>query len=80
MGDAPLLDARTRDETLAELLETTFLNCDVCGEKFKQARILPCLHSFCESCVNKLAKGETSTADNNKVQFSSCLYQVVAER
>jgi len=33
------------------------LNCPVCYEVYKRPKYLPCYHSYCEGCVDKLRKG-----------------------
>ncbi|XP_066271397.1 tripartite motif-containing protein 2-like [Branchiostoma lanceolatum] len=35
-----------------------FLVCQVCLEDFKQPKMLPCLHTFCQSCLEKLLTTE----------------------
>ncbi|XP_078589230.1 uncharacterized protein LOC144869651 [Branchiostoma floridae x Branchiostoma japonicum] len=35
-----------------------FLVCQVCLEDFKQPKMLPCLHTFCQSCLEKLLATE----------------------
>ena len=42
-------------QVLAEIDEN-FLLCGICSERYKNAKILPCLHSFCEPCLGKLAE------------------------
>ncbi|XP_070549545.1 tripartite motif-containing protein 2-like [Ptychodera flava] len=41
---------------------TTFsdvLNCGVCNERYRNPRVLPCQHVFCETCLIKLAEGSS---------------------
>ncbi|KAI8515160.1 hypothetical protein Bbelb_077510 [Branchiostoma belcheri] len=35
-----------------------FLVCQVCLEDFKQPKMLPCLHTFCQPCLEKLLAAE----------------------
>lgn len=44
--------------SLSEALTSGFLTCSVCLERFRQPRILPCLHTFCGRCLKKLAGGQ----------------------
>ncbi|XP_070543756.1 E3 ubiquitin-protein ligase TRIM56-like [Ptychodera flava] len=37
-------------------VDDNFLSCSICSEHYKNAKMLPCLHTFCESCIEKLAK------------------------
>ncbi|XP_070557213.1 tripartite motif-containing protein 2-like [Ptychodera flava] len=37
-------------------IEDDFFLCRICTERYKNAKILPCLHSFCEPCLCKLAE------------------------
>ncbi|XP_077997173.1 tripartite motif-containing protein 2-like [Glandiceps talaboti] len=37
-----------------------FLCCTICLEQFKDPKILPCLHTFCESCLETLYKKKGS--------------------
>ncbi|XP_006813241.1 tripartite motif-containing protein 2-like [Saccoglossus kowalevskii] len=45
-----------------------FLVCAVCSERYRNARILPCFHSFCEQCVCKLV----DTAGGNSIICPVC--------
>ena len=29
------------------------INCTICFDNFKDAKVLPCLHSFCQSCITR---------------------------
>lgn len=42
--------------SLSEALSSGFLTCSICLEHFRQPRILPCLHSFCHRCLDRLAR------------------------
>ncbi|KAL8574212.1 hypothetical protein ACOMHN_066395 [Nucella lapillus] len=37
--------------TLKEKLQEEFLSCKICLESLRRPKALPCLHSFCESCL-----------------------------
>ena len=43
--------ARSVSEKLTEHFE-----CLVCMEQFKEPKVLPCLHTFCMTCLQKLLK------------------------
>ena len=49
---------------LAEKITQNFMHCGICLEPFKKPRGLPCLHSFCEECLERWAKA------NNKDSYS----------
>ncbi|XP_070555088.1 tripartite motif-containing protein 2-like [Ptychodera flava] len=43
----------------SQSLETTtdnFLTCTVCTKIFRNAKILPCVHTFCEQCLRKIVE------------------------
>ncbi|XP_077984634.1 E3 ubiquitin-protein ligase TRIM71-like [Glandiceps talaboti] len=40
---------------LGEVSEN-FLVCGICTERYKNAKMLPCLHNFCSPCLGKLVK------------------------
>ena len=35
------------------------LECAVCLEQYKEPKVLPCLHSFCKTCLEGLLTKET---------------------
>lgn len=37
--------------TVSELLETDFLKCTICKSVYHDPRLLPCLHTFCQKCI-----------------------------
>jgi hypothetical protein len=39
------------------------LTCDVCGERFDDPRVLPCLHTYCMKCVDSLDQQESASAE-----------------
>ncbi|XP_070185409.1 E3 ubiquitin-protein ligase TRIM56-like [Littorina saxatilis] len=53
--------------TLAELVETDFLRCTQCHKHFTSPTMLPCLHTFCATCVAALS--ETDVTNGNQVQM-----------
>ena len=38
---------------LPEVISEEFLTCKICFEEYKSPKILPCLHTFCQSCLEK---------------------------
>ena len=43
-------------------------NCSICLEPFNQPKILPCLHTFCSACLEKLGElKENNTTDQPSV-------------
>ena len=59
-------------ETLLDNLNED-LSCKICYETFKEPKQLPCLHSFCVACLNRLA--ETRVV-NGKIQCSLCQREI----
>ena len=49
------------------------LSCKICYEVYKKPKQLPCLHSFCVACLNRLAE---TRAVNGKIQCPLCQKQV----
>ncbi|XP_070556583.1 tripartite motif-containing protein 2-like [Ptychodera flava] len=45
----------TSEEILDEIGED-FLTCPVCLEQYKNPKILPCYHTFCQQCLEKLVE------------------------
>uniref|UniRef100_A0A670KG19 RING-type E3 ubiquitin transferase n=1 Tax=Podarcis muralis TaxID=64176 RepID=A0A670KG19_PODMU len=46
-----------RAPSLSEALTSGFLTCTICLERLRRPKILPCLHSYCQECLRKLAGG-----------------------
>jgi hypothetical protein len=42
------------------------LTCAVCGCRFDDPRVLPCLHTYCMKCVESLAQQESARAEPEK--------------
>ena len=52
--------AAGREGKILKEISEDFLSCTICLELFKTPKILPCLHTFCEQCLVKLA-GKTKS-------------------
>ncbi|XP_070570493.1 tripartite motif-containing protein 2-like [Ptychodera flava] len=52
--------------TFPKEIGDSFLLCGICTERYKNAKVLQCLHSFCEPCLGKLA------ADCNAITCPIC--------
>ena len=37
------------------------LTCGICSETYKNPKVLPCLHSFCQNCLDSNIRYESST-------------------
>ena len=46
-------DRMAKASTLAETLAKE-LQCGFCSQQYKEPRVLPCLHSFCKSCLEEM--------------------------
>ena len=49
------------------------LSCKICYEIYKKPKQLPCLHSFCVACLNRLAE---TRAVNGKIQCPLCQREI----
>ncbi|XP_070572317.1 E3 ubiquitin-protein ligase TRIM56-like [Ptychodera flava] len=41
----------TRDSDILDEIDENFLSCPICSCRYHSAKILPCLHSYCEKCL-----------------------------
>ncbi|XP_062578290.1 islet cell autoantigen 1-like [Saccostrea cucullata] len=66
------------EETLAELVDSNFLKCSSCCHDYQNPCLLPCLHSLCEDCIQKLPRQisapteNTESSENSVLQKFSC--------
>lgn len=44
-----------------EVIPRQFLCCKICEEEYKQPKYLPCLHTFCQKCINEYVQNHTDT-------------------
>ena len=56
--------AKEKLEKLEELLK-----CPVCLDTFREARILPCSHEYCQACLEKLGQGGSLTCPTCRQEF-----------
>nr|XP_006821954.1 PREDICTED: E3 ubiquitin-protein ligase TRIM56-like [Saccoglossus kowalevskii] len=52
---------------LLDEIDEHYLTCQICLERFINARVLPCQHSFCEDCLTRLV-----TRTGVKIHCPSC--------
>ncbi|CAH1244214.1 TRIM3 [Branchiostoma lanceolatum] len=50
--------------TTAEDFDDEFLTCPVCKEVYKDPKLLPCFHTFCQKCMEGLANNSGGTRFN----------------
>nr|XP_002737949.1 PREDICTED: tripartite motif-containing protein 45-like [Saccoglossus kowalevskii] len=43
--------AASKPYQLVEELDEDLLNCEICSDRYTNAKLLPCQHSFCEDCL-----------------------------
>ncbi|XP_071144138.1 tripartite motif-containing protein 59-like [Mytilus edulis] len=60
------MSAEVKGEKLKEDFED-LLTCTICLEIFKEPKYLPCLHTFCKSCINTYIV--STVKDNNPSEF-----------
>lgn len=58
----------------AEDVKDEFLLCGICTKEFDEEihtpRVLPCLHTFCQSCMKKILKGNLMVCPFCKVEYA----------
>ena len=69
--------------TVSELLETDILKCLLCKKIYQSPRLLPCLHSYCQRCIQNLIQFENQSSKitdqskcNNKSKNSNKAYSM----
>ena len=51
--------------TISELVESDIVKCLLCKKIYQSPRLLPCLHSFCQRCIQNLIKSENQSIKKN---------------
>ncbi|XP_038639747.1 E3 ubiquitin-protein ligase TRIM56-like [Scyliorhinus canicula] len=51
---------------IADKIQNDFLNCKICLNTFKQPKMLPCLHTYCQECLENL------TRDGQRIRCPEC--------
>ncbi|XP_060587719.1 E3 ubiquitin-protein ligase TRIM71-like [Ruditapes philippinarum] len=57
--------------TVSELLETGFIKCTICKSVYEDPRLLPCLHTFCHKCIQKIIEIENQTRNLNQSEAAN---------
>ncbi|CAH1267028.1 USP7 [Branchiostoma lanceolatum] len=57
-------------ETIHSKISGDFLECTICLEPFKGPKVLPCLHTFCEGCLEKFVTQQGDV--KNKFPCPTC--------
>ncbi|XP_063402405.1 E3 ubiquitin-protein ligase TRIM33-like [Mytilus trossulus] len=52
------------------------LTCSICLETFKQPKYLPCLHTFCETCINTYIVSTVKDVHTNEFKCPVCRRRV----
>ncbi|XP_062813253.1 E3 ubiquitin-protein ligase TRIM56-like [Anolis carolinensis] len=56
-GHSAAPSAAPSSSWLWEALASGFLSCPICLERFSRPKILPCLHTYCQGCLETLLDG-----------------------
>lgn len=55
-------------------LKEDYLICDVCGDEYdedhREPRVLPCLHTFCNRCLEGMVRDWTLTCPTCRIKHS----------
>nr|XP_060638954.1 E3 ubiquitin-protein ligase TRIM56 [Anolis sagrei ordinatus] len=57
---------------LWEALASGFLSCPICLERFSRPKILPCLHTYCQGCLETLLDGRAEGEAGAEPQELRC--------
>ncbi|XP_077447858.1 tripartite motif-containing protein 3-like isoform X2 [Stigmatopora argus] len=53
--------ARESGGTVVRQIDKQFLVCSICLEHYRNPKVLPCLHTFCESCLHNYIPAQSLT-------------------
>ncbi|XP_078681365.1 protein meiotic P26-like [Branchiostoma floridae x Branchiostoma belcheri] len=67
-------EGETNSDALLSKISGDFLECTICLEPYKDPKVLPCLHTFCEDCLRKFAAQDKV---KNKFQCPTCRIETV---
>ncbi|XP_019633489.1 PREDICTED: uncharacterized protein LOC109476912 [Branchiostoma belcheri] len=74
----PTKGSKSQEETKADAIlskiSSDFLECTICLEPFKDPKVLPCLHTFCEGCLKKFVAQDKV---KNKFHCPTCRIETV---
>ena len=59
--------SRAKD-TSSKIKTQYSLRCSVCLDDFKDPKVLPCSHTFCKHCLEKISRDESSTKGTSDEQ------------
>jgi len=64
--------------SVVEHIEDTFLSCPICLQCYNQPKALPCLHTFCEGCIEDYISKYTKDGNQGSVQFPCPICRLVS--
>lgn len=64
-----LIDPLLSQMNMASATTEDLIKCNICLDKLKSPRALPCLHSFCEVCLQQHVRITQNTIDKSKSHF-----------
>ncbi|VDI48598.1 Hypothetical predicted protein [Mytilus galloprovincialis] len=64
-----MANAENRDNSEMSRKTATIFDCSICLEEFKNPKYLPCLHTYCETCLQTYIES-TAKADDRNTYFA----------
>ena len=71
LGSPTMLDETTDEDTAEQQIDEQFI-CFICHEKYKDPRILSCLHVSCLSCLQTLV-----CSDGKCMKYQNGIYILI---